>query len=314
VNGPGVFVVGNLKKFGGKTIRAGLRDMLRPTEGQADRPGERTHSVISPAAAQKLRAMLRSKNPAIQRMLNTPVPSGKSFVISEDGRIMGTVDTRTQVVGNPSLDMAIHANAPRGLGRNYDRSAGGQISFGGTTHQVHGTELHSPLTFDLNGDGNVSTTNVANGRMFEMAPGVKQTAWAGAGDGILAFGSGADGSKVLGDNAVIDGKTYANGFEALAALAQKHLGADRVAKGYLDAADLKELQAKAGLHMKVAGQSASQDRNARPVEDLGITRINLNYAHAGAAADLQGNEHRQQSAFVMNGQARRVNDVWYAGA
>jgi hypothetical protein len=171
-----------------------------------------------------------------------------------------------------------------------------------------------PLTFDLNGNGQVGTTTLENGRFFRLAPGVSRTAWAEAGDGILAFGSGADGSTVLGDSAVIDGRTYANGFEALTALATKHLGAARVAKGYLDRADLLELEAKANLHMKVAGADASADRNARPVGDLGIDRIDLRYVEAGAATDAQGNDHRQQGTFVQNGLARKVDDVFFAAA
>src|SRR4051812_723429 len=80
-SGQGVFVVGDLQKFGGKTVRQGLEDMLRPTKGLKDRNGERTHSQVSPQEAQQVQALLDSKDPAVQATLATDVPNGKSLVI-----------------------------------------------------------------------------------------------------------------------------------------------------------------------------------------------------------------------------------------
>ncbi|MBM3269973.1 MAG: hypothetical protein FJZ01_20250 [Candidatus Sericytochromatia bacterium] len=171
----------------------------------------------------------------------------------------------------------------------------------------------SPLVFDLNGDGKVGTTGVAGGKVFDLDGDgtLDKTAWAGPGDGVLAFdgdGDGAvgeDGTELFGNNTLVDGKKYANGFEALRALAAKHLGAEAVADGRLGAAELKALGEKTGLSMLVDGKRVS-------LEDLGITEISVGYAEAGLNRDEQGNEHRQVGeGFVRNGQQGAVNDVWF---
>ncbi|HZN93533.1 MAG TPA: hypothetical protein VFB81_12555, partial [Myxococcales bacterium] len=146
-----MFIVGDLKKFGGGTVRAGLEDMLRPTKGLKDRPGERTHSQLSPEQAQQVQALLNSNDPAVRATLNTHVPSGKSLVISQDGRLLETLNTR-DVVANQSLNVGVHAQHMNDrIGRNYDRSAGGQITGSNGTYDVIGTELHSPIKIALDG-------------------------------------------------------------------------------------------------------------------------------------------------------------------
>ncbi len=174
-------------------------------------------------------------------------------------------------------------------------------------------KIASPLTFDLNGDGTVGTTSVAGGRQFDIDGDgkVDQTAWAARGDGVLAFDgngdgvAGSDGTELFGNNTRIDGRTFDNGFEALEALAEKHLGAGATADGKLDAAELARLGEKAGLTMQVDGQQKS-------LADLGITEIGLGYRNAGRNADANGNEHRQVGAgFTRNGQNAAVNDVWF---
>ncbi|WP_175402095.1 hypothetical protein, partial [Veronia pacifica] len=101
-----------------------------------------------------------------------------------------------------------------------------------------------------------------------------QIAWAGKGDGVLAFDAngdgtvGADGKELLGNNTDVngDGKRdgFNNGFEALRALAIRHLGEAAVADGKLDAAELQALTQKAGLSMLVDGENKS-------LAELGIT-------------------------------------------
>ena len=177
-------------------------------------------------------------------------------------------------------------------------------------------KIASPLTFDLNGDG-VSTTDVKNGKKFDIDGDgkVDQTAWAGKGDGVLAFDgnkdgvAGGDGKELLGNNTDVDGDGKAdghkNGFEALKALAEKNLGFQAVADGKLDQWELQQLEQKTGLTMKVDGQNKS-------LGELGITEVNLGYTEAGKNADANGNEHRQVGAgFVRNGQRGQVNDVWF---
>lgn len=168
----------------------------------------------------------------------------------------------------------------------------------------------SPLVFDLNGDG-VSTTGV--GKTFDLDGDgtLDKTAWAGPGDGVLAFDrdgdgvAGSDGTELFGNNTIVDGKKFENGFEALKALAVKHLGPEAVADGKLGAAELKALSDKTGLCMIVDGKKVS-------LGDLGITEISVGYQEAGLNKDVHGNEHRQVGeGFVRNGQVGAVNDVWF---
>ncbi|MFD2179582.1 hypothetical protein [Veronia pacifica] len=177
-------------------------------------------------------------------------------------------------------------------------------------------KVASPLTFDLNGNGKVDTTN--GGKQFDInADGkVDNTAWAGKGDGVLAFDAdgdgrvGTDGKELFGNYADIDGDGrsdgLANGFDALRALAVKHLGEAAVADGKLDAQELALLEQLTGLTMLVDGER-------RSLSDLGITDINLGYEEAGTNADENGNEHRQVGVgFTRNGEEnQKVNDVWF---
>ncbi|MGF1528730.1 MAG: hypothetical protein ACFCBW_18330 [Candidatus Competibacterales bacterium] len=177
-------------------------------------------------------------------------------------------------------------------------------------------KIASPLTFDLNGDG-VSTTSVEDGKQFDIDGDgrVDQTAWAGAGDGILAFDSngdgtvGADGRELFGNNTDIDGDGnadgFANGFDALRGLAEEHLGAEATADGKLDADELDALAEATDLGMIVDGE-------LKGLDELGITEISLGYTEAGTNADEHGNEHRQVGeGFTMNGEQGEVNDVWF---
>lgn len=209
-----------------------------------------------------------------------------------------------------------HRAIPLGNGKYNVVSPNGQ-SVGQYSAPKGKDKIASPLTFDLNGDGQVSTTGVQDGKKFDINGDGKldQTAWAGKGDGVLAFDgnrdgvAGGDGKELLGNNTDVDGDGkadgHANGFEALKSLAQKNLGAESVADGKLDQWELQALEQKTGLTMQVDGQN-------RGLGELGISEINLGYTEAGQNADANGNEHRQVGAgFVRNGQKGAVNDVWF---
>ncbi len=170
-------------------------------------------------------------------------------------------------------------------------------------------KIASPLTFDLNGNGKVDTTK--GGKAFDINGDgkVDNTAWAGKGDGVLAFGNGKDGRELFGNNTDIngDGKSdgYKNGFDALRGFATKHLGEEAVADNRLDAKELSALEGKANLHIKRDGKKSS-------LKEAGIQEINLGYKEAGKAADANGNEHRQQGNFTRtDGKQGKVNDVWF---
>jgi len=173
-------------------------------------------------------------------------------------------------------------------------------------------KIASPLTFDLNGDGKVSTTN--GGKAFDIDGDgkVDNTAWAGKGDGVLAFDAdgdgkvGEDGRELFGNHTDVDGDGradgFANGFDALRGLAEREFGQ---VGGKLNQEQLQHLGDKYGLKMMVDGKQ-------RDLADIGITEIDLGYREAGANADEFGNEHRQVgNGFTMNGEQRGVNDVWF---
>lgn len=177
----------------------------------------------------------------------------------------------------------------------------------------------SPLTLDMNGDGKVSSTTAANGKQIDIDGDgkVDQSAWAGQGDGVLAFDrdgdgvAGKDGKELFGDATDLgDGKKYANGFDALKSAALKKLGPGAVADGVLNAQELAALerpvaQGGIGLTIMVDG------KQVRPSES-GISQINLGYTEAGANGDESGNQHRQVGAgFVRNGQKGKMDDVWF---
>jgi hypothetical protein len=175
-------------------------------------------------------------------------------------------------------------------------------------------KIASPLTFDLNGDGKVSTTGKE--KQFDINGDGKmdKTAWAGKGDGVLAFDAdgdgkiGTNGKELFGNNTDADGDGkadgHANGFKALQALATKHLGAEAVADGKLDKKELAALEQKTKLGMIVDGQQKS-------LAELGVDSIDLGFKEAGKNADENGNEHRQVGSFTKNGQKQKVNDVWF---
>ncbi|MBY0451184.1 MAG: hypothetical protein K2X01_11225 [Cyanobacteria bacterium] len=184
-------------------------------------------------------------------------------------------------------------------------------------HYQIGVTTVSPLVFDLKGDG-VKTTGMNKSFDINGDGKADQTAWAGAGQGVLAFDGDGDGKvgtsgrELFGNFTDVAGTgkagNFANGYEALKALAAKVLGQGAVADGKLDAKEIKALEQKTKLSMLVDGQSKS-------LTDLGISEINLGYSEkkAGDAGftDENGNEHRQSSAFVLNGQQRQSTDVWF---
>ncbi|MFD2177193.1 hypothetical protein, partial [Veronia pacifica] len=196
------------------------------------------------------------------------------------------------------------------------KAGGGNVDSHGGSTEFEKRKTNSPLTFDLNGNGKVDTTGISKAYDLDGDGKIDQIAWAGKGDGVLAFDAngdgtvGADGKELLGNNTDVngDGKRdgFNNGFEALRALAIRHLGEAAVADGKLDAAELQALTQKAGLSMLVDGENKS-------LAELGITEVNLGYTEAGLNPDENGNQHRQVGVgFTRNGEANQaLNDVWF---
>ncbi len=197
-------------------------------------------------------------------------------------------------------------------GNNDGNLTGSEIK--GIINNPYFYKIASPLTFDLNGDGKVGTTGVEKEFDLDGDGKVDKTAWAAAGDGVLAFDAdgdgkvGEDGKELFGNNTDIDGDGkvdgHKNGFDALKALAEKFLGKEAVADGKLDAKEIKALEEKANLTMLV-------DDAQKSLTELGITELSLGYEESDKV-DENGNEHRQVGeGFVINGEKAKVNDVWF---
>jgi hypothetical protein len=183
-------------------------------------------------------------------------------------------------------------------------------------------KVASPLAFDLNGDGQINTK--ADGTKFDLTgKGGKTSGWVDKGDAMLAFDKngdgkvGGDGSELFGNNTDLGtGEKYNNGFEALAGLEKKaasdqELGGKIKADGVLTADEIQVLEnSKYKLRMK----TDAGDGEGKKLSELGISQINTKgYQEAGQNADANGHQHRQvdKQGFVQNGQAKRVDDVWF---
>lgn len=314
-SGPGVFIVGDLKKFGGGTVRAGLEDMLRPTKGLKDRPGERTHSQLSPEQAQQVQALLNSTDPAVRATLSTHVPNGKSLVIGQDGRILETLNTK-DVVANKSLNVGVHAqHMGDKIGRNYDRSAGGQIAGSSGTYNVIGTELHSPIKIAL--DGKDARLDSAHGFQidadgFGEGQGAVKTsgglnpneAWLvrdKGGDGITRNGV-VDGDDVYGDH---DGQ-FKNGYQELAHDYQSELKTDpATGHRYID---LTDPNSRAAKELKLLDASGRQV----PASSV-LTRIDVDAADVKETDATGRNQIRERASVTyLDGHTASSADQWYA--
>ncbi|MBM3267595.1 MAG: hypothetical protein FJZ01_08100 [Candidatus Sericytochromatia bacterium] len=302
---PKVFIVGNRRKFGGKIVRKGLQAMLDAYDGKKAKG--RTKSKLTPEDAEKLRALLSSKDPEVQAMLNTKVPRRKSFMIDETGKIIGTLDTVKQVMAEKSLDMADH-------NKGWDRSAGGQIDVGGSTYQVAGTELHSPIKIAL--DAKDAALNSTNGFRIDLdgfGRGKEAVTTSGGlnaneawlvrdkdGDGITRGGV-VDGRDVYGDH---EGR-FGNGYEELAKDYAADLKTDpATGKRYLD---LSDPNSRAARELKLLDARG----NLVPAGQV-VKRIGVDFKDV-SEADATGQNQIRQRAEVTYADGRKASsaDQWY---
>lgn len=177
----------------------------------------------------------------------------------------------------------------------------------------------SPLSFDIDGNG-VNTT--ASTMRYDIDGDGELDTINNSAEWVLAFDkdgngiAGENGSELFGDNTDLDGDGvkdgYANGFEALKALAQKENLFDGKTDNKLDANDLKFLQEKYGLVM-----TNGYGGEAKSLEDLGITEINLAQTDETTLTKNFDGRHnnimRQEGAtFKVNGHTREYADIWNA--
>ena len=178
----------------------------------------------------------------------------------------------------------------------------------------------SPLAFDMDNNGIKTTTSKI---MYDIDGDGTLDEINNVTEGILAFDKdgdgviGSNGSELFGNNTDLDGDGkadgYKDGFEALKAMAFKENlinGADDMV---LDENDLKALEEKYGLSMKVGGY----DGELKSLADLGITQINLASTTETSTTDNFDGQHNQLmtqegATFVQNGETKDYVDVWNA--
>lgn len=306
------FIVGDLVHFGrgDGTIRSGLKAMLNPNEGRKDGKNSHTHSKLSDEDAAKVRALLDSKDPEVMKLLKKKVPDKKSLVISEDGKLLGTLDTKRDVMKNSTLQMEKHKNG------HLDRSAGGQIQIGDQTYDVGGTELHSPVKIAL--DGKDARLDAQHGFKIDLngfgeKGGVAKTsgglngneAWLvrdREGNGIVKGGV-VDGNDVYGDH---NGKVK----DGYADLAKDFAGEVKVdpatGKRYID---LTAPGSRAGAELKLLDANGK----LRPAKDI-LTRIDVDGTGADER-DRAGNViTARANVTYRDGHTAESADQWFRTA
>lgn len=196
--------------------------------------------------------------------------------------------------------------APQDSASEYD-------SYSGTpTYKVTGINIRSPLVLDLNGDG-IETTE--RNHLFDLEGNGNMSKISGLGkdDALLVFDPnnngiyGETGLELFGNSTDIHGTgqkgNFANGFDALRAYAALHLGEAAVADNVLDANELRALEERAGLRLNVDGET-------KTLSEKGVTEIRLDFLESDKVDEF-GNEFRQISSFVRNGEDREIVDVWF---
>lgn len=177
-----------------------------------------------------------------------------------------------------------------------------------------GNKTSSPLTFDLNGDG-VKTSDKKI--KYDIDGDGTDDTINDVADGTLCIRGGNSGKDLFGDNTDLDGDGkadgFANGFDALKALAAKEGLINGKDDMNLDSRDIKILEEKYQFGMKTAGYKSA----AKSLEELGITEINLgNTDKVETKNNFDGQNNtimtQEGSTFVVNGQKRDYADVWHS--
>jgi len=177
-----------------------------------------------------------------------------------------------------------------------------------------GNKTCSPLTFDLNGDG-VKTSG--SSVQYDIDGDGKIDTINDVDDATLSIRGGKDGKDLFGDNTDLDGDGeadgFANGFDALKALAEKEGLINGKNDMVLDSNDIKILENKYQFGMKTSGYNSA----IKTLESLGITEINLGNTDEVSTKDNfdgRGNSLMEQAGatFKINGKDREYADVWHS--
>jgi len=161
-----------------------------------------------------------------------------------------------------------------------------------------------PLVLDISGDGiGLSTLGGPDNVYWDFAgDGVKHaSAWTTGGTGFLAIDLNGNGS--IDNNTELFGNQpssgIANGFQALAVY-------DSNSDGVIDSSDAQFTDLRVWVDTDQDG--VSQASELHTLSDLSITSINLGYSTT--SYEIGGNDIKQESTFVINGQTRAIVDAW----
>jgi len=258
---------------------------------------------------------------------------GYAYVISKDGEIIDKISA-TQIVDKETLtggggqseaeinntfeilqDLGVNKTARWNSieEKNSEENVGGQIKLNGKTYDVLTTAIRkdTPLTFDLNGDGVKTSEKVID---YDIDGDGDLDKINDVADGTLSIRGGKDGKDLFGNNTDLDGDGkadgFANGFEALKALAQKEGLINGKDDMVLDSKDLKILKEKYQLGMKTDGDNSKE----KSFEELGITEINLGASdEVTETVDFDGRNNdvltQEGATFKINGKDREYADV-----
>jgi len=260
--------------------------------------------------------------------------NGEVYAISKrTGKIIGTLANNQIVdgaltggyVANSSVkndkfkvlsDLGINKTDHWGSATNMEEGNGGKIELNGKKYNVATTVIRkeTPLTFDLNGDGVKTSDKLVQ---YDINGDGKKETINDVADGTLSVRGGKDARDLFGNNTDLDGDGkadgFANGFEALKALARKESLINGKDDMKLDAKDLQILKDKYQLAMKTAGYNSE----AKDLEEVGITEINLgstDKVKEKANFDGRNNDVLTQdgATFKINGKTREYADVLHA--
>jgi hypothetical protein len=194
-------------------------------------------------------------------------------------------------------------------GGSWTLTTNGQCGSSTTTCYVG--EDYSPLIIDFAGRG-LSLTVPNAGTRFDITGSGRKILISWPRDGVatsfLVYDRDHDGKiasidEMFGNNTVgPDGKTAANGFDALA---KYDANRDRV----IDARDpiFRQLSV-----WRDNGDAVTQQGELVTLEEAGVERISLSYVDKTERADVFGNESRERSvARLASGEWARVFDVWF---
>lgn len=177
-------------------------------------------------------------------------------------------------------------------------------------HALRGVVHVSPLIIDLNGDGIRTVALADSGYYFDLNNDFRaeQTAWPYPFDGLLVLDRNGDGkidhgAELFGNYTPMpDGRTAANGFEALAAF-------DADKDGFITSRDPIFHKLRVWRDISRTGRTTPADLYL--LEDLGIEAIGVRWTES-KEVDAGGSAHRQVGVVQINGNKHLIADVWLA--